>query len=98
MGGCASETKRSEGAIVRSGKDNPKRHRGTRRRLALAALAACGLAATWQVHHTAMSRAELASGIAGSGAGGHDARQVDPNAARRVVAEGRLVARPGADV
>ena len=80
---------------MRSEKEIPKRRRGAKRRLLMAALLACGLATTWQVHRTAASRAELASGIGGA----RDARQVDgASAARRVVAEGRLVARPGADV
>jgi RND family efflux transporter MFP subunit len=77
----------------------PKKSK-SKRRLVLVGLVACGLATTWQLHRTASSRADWFRNLTGGG-GGDDggAKLVDSAAiARRVVGEGRLVARAGAEV
>jgi RND family efflux transporter MFP subunit len=78
---------------VRS-KQNYKKSRATRR-LVLAALMAGGLASTWHLHHTAITRGDWLRVWTG-GSESHPA----PSTAgpRRIVAEGRLALRPGAEV
>jgi HlyD family secretion protein len=65
-------------------------------RLLLLALVACGLATTWQLHRTASSRADWFKDLTGGGEAPHVAAA--PAGPRRVVGEGRLIARPGAEV
>jgi multidrug efflux pump subunit AcrA (membrane-fusion protein) len=68
----------------------------------MAALLTCGLATTWHLHRTAASRADLINALGlgggGSNSGAGETHRAEPAKPRRVVAEGRLVARPGTDV
>src|SRR5947207_403250 len=91
MAGFATEF--YEELRVRSKQIN-KTSRG-KRRLLLAALMAGGLACTWHLHHTAITRGDWLRALTGSG----DPQRAPTTAGpRRVVAEGRLVLRPGAEV
>src|SRR5258706_4940266 len=75
----------------------PKKSK-SKKRLLLLALVACGLATTWQLHRTASSRADWFKNLT-SGGGVVDTKQAEgPAGPRRVVGEGRLIARPGAEV
>jgi multidrug efflux pump subunit AcrA (membrane-fusion protein) len=68
-----------------------------RRRILLAALVACALGSAWRMHHDSRAYADLYHQWLG-GAPERADKTATPAAPRRVVAEARLVARPGAEV
>jgi HlyD family secretion protein len=74
---------------VRSTKDKKA---GGKKRLALAALVACGLGSTWYMHSTAQSRGDWLHAWANA-----PTEQTAPLGHTRIVAEARMAARPGAE-
>src|SRR5258706_3785409 len=75
----------------------PKKSK-SKKRLLLLALVACGLATTCKLHRLASSRADWFKNLT-SGGGVADTKPAEgPAGPRRVVGEGRLIARPGAEV
>ena len=75
--------------------DHPKPPR-TRRRVLFVALTACALASAWRIHRTPSAYAGLYHQLLGAPAPARPAET--SRAPRRLVAEARLVARPGAQV
>lgn len=76
---------------------DPTRHPRKRRRLIVAALLAAALGSTWRMHHNSRAYAALYHQWFGVAPASERTPATRP-AVRRLVAEGRLVARPGAEV
>src|SRR5687768_5771684 len=77
--------------------DHPRTPRN-RGRLLLATLVACALGSVWRMHQDARAYADLYHKWIGTPPHAADRAPASTHAPRRLVAEGRLVARPGAEV
>jgi len=78
-------------------KTKKRKSGGSKRRVALVGLMLTGVASVWYTHRTAISRGEWMSAFAGE-TGTHGTSSDTSGGVHRVVAEGKMVSRPGAEV